>query len=465
MAESQSEQLPLPQPASSPRQEQGEQAAEPQALFCEVCGEKMPAGSVFCGICGNAVGAGALPAPALSPSPTPAPPQAKQLFPQPQEWAPEAHATQAQPSPPRQARSKATAIEIPASPARVAASVALGFLLFLSVCALLLLSVAHSLTDGGIKDAVQRMDLSKVAVNSGIAEIVNDNIGHTTRDLFGIDADGIAELFQRSSFKESIGSALAGYIDALAGGDARHSLSAREVQRILRGNASAIRSQFGYELTDEDYDRVAEYLNEYGMLDDYSVGALMSEYGASMAMLYALLSVYALAAAGALCLTLAFDIFLVNLRRARSALPVCGAAIGAAGALYAALGLLAPSLGGLIGGRAGRLLIEAANGLGATVLCAGLIALAVGVLAVAAFFVIGAVKKTAGAHRLPRRTIPAIAANAVGALCCGALLFLCARGMPAGTSTLAELRERRPPATAPATTEAPDEYVDDAEPR
>jgi hypothetical protein len=160
-----------------------------------------------------------------------------------------------------------------------------------------------------------------------------------------INAEAILELLSGDEVKEQLAALFTDYAQALFDGDGNFKLSREDIVKLVRDNAKLIKSETGYELTDRDYAKLEQALEEdeelSRLLDDYSVDGILEKANINPAVPYLLGVWYPFIAAAALTALVLFNIFYLNRRRTRRALLASSVPFLAVG-LPLTLGSLAP---------------------------------------------------------------------------------------------------------------------------
>jgi hypothetical protein len=382
-------------------------------MFCSNCGKKIDEGARFCVNCGKkAISA---PYPEISPEQealsgggmdisrstvcAASDVTAKADIPEPARPATPAPEFAAPAPPPetgivKQSGAMAEGPELAkvgAAVGRRAVTVALSALLSLCVCALAALLTVRSVSSDGAISVLTEKLLN--VVRSCISEYNFNNDGFKIVADVGIRTSGAAA--------DSAAEILSGYIAAFAEGNSDYRISSGDIARIIKDNAGIIAEKTGYGLKESDYPHIRSYIDDSGVLDEFSAGKIAEAMRIPPAIPHLLLSTASLLIAAISCLLLTVSIFLLNLRRCRDAFLGVGVSFCAAGLICAAGMLMAKPIIGAIGAAfsasAGSIAAAILTGAKSRIISLPLSILALGALSPAAYAVIRAARKTPSA--------------------------------------------------------------------
>jgi hypothetical protein len=253
-----------------------------------------------------------------------------------------------------------------------------------------LLSVSLALffvRPANVPEIVKSVDFAVIIEQMDLSDEIIDNANKSGYNL-DIDIDDMKQFLKRENVSAEIGNATEKLVSAIQDGDYSYYLDSDEIIGLLKSVETDIRDEFDVSLTDEDYDSITKAL-EKTELEDYRVGKLMEEAKIDTAVPYLLFSGYPLLVVAFLCTLFVFDIFLVNRGGIHAAFLAVGIPIALSGALFASVGLFPGALfGGLLGDYTGMVV-----GVAGLIAPIGIIVLAVGILAIVAFFVIRPLRK------------------------------------------------------------------------
>jgi hypothetical protein len=206
----------------------------------------------------------------------------------------------------------------------------LGLLNFVSLVVLVALAIVR-LTD--IPKAIARTDVTQLLEETKVNETIVEAIGETELSN-NLDMEGLREFMQRSNVEGEVSKAAEQYLTAIATGNLDYYMSSEDIVEMVKAVAPDIIEEFAYELTDENYDSLAEYLTTSVELEDFRMEKILDNAGVTIALPQVLLSVYPLLAAVFLFLLLVLAIFLLHRKQVRKAFSTIGIVLASAGFVY-----------------------------------------------------------------------------------------------------------------------------------
>ena len=249
-------------------------------------------------------------------------------------------------------------------------SILLSIMLFISIFASIALTV---ILPKNITTAVTKVDFIWLL----------EEMGHN------IEIDRVEYFFKRDAVTYEISKVAERYIIAAMNGDFDYHITTEEIVDFLKLVSTDVLKEFGYWLTDDDYNLIANLINEYGNLNEYSVGRLLKEANINFAVLYIIFSYYPLKIMGILCIVFIFNIFLLHRKNVRFAFLAVGISAISVGLVYCiTASLLFSPLPGLFGYSFIQTFIKVAAGLIYLSLFFGLLSLGLGIISLGIFFII-----------------------------------------------------------------------------
>jgi phosphopantetheine adenylyltransferase len=355
---------------------------EGSTMNCKQCGESIPNGSLFCANCGSrieSVDESKHASPVVTTATTLE--SASETGSSP---VSEAKAFVAEQS--EQSVKPSTVGTI----SRVAFSILLGIFTFAFVVVFIALTVVRPTN---IPNIIGRAEISRIIEDIGLTNEVVSEINDSIIIDISFDIDGIKDFLKRDTVSAEISKVAERYVTAITDSDFDYHITAREVVGFVRSVASDIRDEFGYRLTNEDYDMITESLNAEINLKDFRIGKLMENAGMNNAVPYLLLSVYPLIIVGVICVLLVFNIFMLNRKKVRAAFMITAIPFILSGLIYSVAGLLLGPFSGLLANSGIYNYVRVVAGIANLVLFPGIICLGIGVLTFAVYFVIKKLRK------------------------------------------------------------------------
>lgn len=273
---------------------------------------------------------------------------------------------------------------------RNTASIALCIVVFALLCACFALYILRD-TIVSAPDLIVKTDLSRIADKTGLTETVLEQINPRVLQEYRIDAESVDKLLSRSGINDALSTVVSDYIDAIRDGDLSYHISARDLVRLLKRYESLIRDEFGYVITDRDYELIEEYLRDVVELEEYSAGALLeiAEVPAELPTLA--VSPLPLITAAILCAVLIFDVFAVNRKRIRCAFMHLGVTAGLAGVAYTLVSFILP---GMVPSVLRNIIFAPPLDISLRILIFGVTALVAGILSIVVYVLIHILAKT-----------------------------------------------------------------------
>jgi hypothetical protein len=325
-------------------------------MFCTHCGGEITGGSVFCKTCGNRVGDAAV-ATAVAPPP----------------------AEEIAASPP--AAPVSTGMKI----AKTALASFLGLLAFAFITVTLVFIMTRP---GNVLKVVEKADFARAMEEAGINEARIEDINSKIGIDLVLDEESLKDFLRRDNVSAEVGKLAEKYISAMSEGNFDYHITSREIINTLKAVAPDIRAEFGYRMTDSDYEFIADDIQENFDLKAFRVSTVLGDANVGTAAPYMAFSVYPLIVAALLFALTVFNIFLLYKKRIRNALLVCSIPLMSAGLLFILAGLLAGPFSGLLRNSGVYNLLQMASGVAAMLLIPGLICLFIGLLSLAGMIVI-----------------------------------------------------------------------------
>lgn len=201
-----------------------------------------------------------------------------------------------------------------------------------------------------IHTVITQTDIIGILDKSGLINEIIKNVYDIGYDINDIDIYSIEAFIDRVSVREELGKVVDRYILAIKEKDLNYHITSKEIIDFLKAIAPDIRDVFGYKLTSDDYSATIDSDIFSETLSQFKVGVLLDRANADIAIPYILFSLYPLIVAGILCVTLLFNIFLLNRKNISGAFLCIGIPITIAGLLLSVVGLLFGPLSGLLSG-------------------------------------------------------------------------------------------------------------------
>ncbi|MCL2628243.1 MAG: hypothetical protein FWD44_06075 [Oscillospiraceae bacterium] len=275
---------------------------------------------------------------------------------------------------------------------RVVAKTSLTVLLCIfGFVAFIVLAALSRINPENISTIIKSANTSKMMSIVDINDEVIDEINSSLIIDIEITANHIESLLNCENVIYYLGSEIEKFAVAISNGDGDFYLSTTDITGFLRSIRSDIHQEFEYWLTDEDFESIASALNEQVNLQDYSIGAILQQADISMIMAFMLFSVHPLIIAGILSVFFLLNIFLLQRKRIRTAFLSIAISLLLAGLAYIIASLFVGPFSGIFGDAARYIRIF--PGLTIQLLIPGLILVTVGMIPLAAFFIIRAIIK------------------------------------------------------------------------
>ena len=158
-------------------------------------------------------------------------------------------------------------------------SAALGGLLFVLVCAFILLLAVSSINTARI---IQNTDVAGVLVETGMSNMTVDIINSLPFVENRVDIYDLDEFIRNEAVSQEISRALEGYLVAFAEGNFEHHITQYEVLDIARNLEPELSHMFGREMSEADYEHLTRVLDEvvdFGILSiDNFVDAVDADF-------------------------------------------------------------------------------------------------------------------------------------------------------------------------------------------
>ena len=371
-------------------------------MVCKNCGASPPDGSAFCMICGGK----------MEPADIAVSPGMQHVAPSPPTYNPpdySALSTFDSKNDPAQTRQMGLNERHSPGLVRTAVSIAICLIVFAILCAGTTLYILRD-TLLGLPEMIQNADIAQFANRTSLVDAVLEQITPETARRYNINVGSIEKLLSRSSINDSLSSVVSNYLEAAMSGDMGYHISARDIIQLLKKNEAAIRTEFGYEFSQRDYESIEDYIRDEVALEDYSIGEFFNsaEIPAELPTLAA--SLMPLIAMGLLCAVLAFDVFAINRKGIRWALLQLGITVGVAGLLFIVAMILLPII---VPSVVRSILFTSPVDITLNMLFVGVLLLGTGVLAVVAYFIIRTVRGAPRPQRPGRSNALLIAVVAV----------------------------------------------------
>ena len=228
---------------------------------------------------------------------------------------------------------------------KVFLSIILGILLFaftLAIAALIILRPSK------IPEIVAGADVTWVLEETDIGEVVVEGLNQSDIIKKHIDLDVIKDFLNRENVSAEFGAIAEKYAQAIADGDFDYYLNSTDIVSSIKAIAPEIYEEFGALLTDDDLDLIAESIDEYVDLTEFSVMQVMEQSSVDVAVPHAIFSTYPLIIVCLLCALVVFNIVLLHRRKAGNALLATGIPVSVSGLVYLAVGMFTGPLTGLI---------------------------------------------------------------------------------------------------------------------
>ena len=282
-----------------------------------------------------------------------------------------------------------------AAAARIALSVFLGVLCFAFI---LVIAALVTVRPANIPVIVAGADVTWVLEETNIGDIVVDGLNRSDLIKKEIDIYDIKELLKRENVAAEFGLVAEKYAKAIADGDFNFYMNSRDIVRFIKAIAPELYDELGIRLSDEDYDAIADSINNYVDLKSYSVVRVMEQQSVDVVVPHVVFSVYPLIIVSLLCALVIFNIILLHRKKVGNALLVTGIPLSVSGLVLVALGLVIGPFTGLIGNDIVYGVFMLASGMAALVLILGFSLLILGV----AFIILFRMAGKARAKRQPK---------------------------------------------------------------
>ena len=267
---------------------------------------------------------------------------------------------------------------------RVFLSVILGIFCFAFI---LIIVALVSVRPGNIPDIVAGADVTWVLEETDIGEVVVEGLNQSDFIEKNIDIDTIKDFINRENVAAEFGLIAEKYAQAIADGEFDYYLNSKEIVDSIKAIAPEIYEEFGASFTDEDFDLIADSIDEFVDLKEFSVAQVMEQSSVDVAVPHAIFSAYPLIIASLLCALVIIDIILLQRKKAGNALLAIGIPVSASGLVFLTFGLFIGPLTGLIAGNPVYGAFRLATGMTAAMLILGFVFLVLGVAAIILFSV------------------------------------------------------------------------------
>jgi len=287
----------------------------------------------------------------------------------------------------------------PSSPAatvvRIILSVLLGVLGFALILALVVLIIFRP---GNIPEIVAGADVAWVLEETEIGDVVVEGLNQSDYIDIDIDIDDIRAFLERENVASEFGYMAEKYARAIAEGDFEYYLTSKEIIAFIKAISPDIKEEFGATLSSEDYDVIADSINDYVDLKDFRVETVLEQASVDVAVPHAFFSSNLLIIVALLFALSVFNIVLLNRKRIGNTLLITGIPITLSGLVFVTLCALLGPFSGFFSGSDAFGFIGLASGMTVFMLIPGFSLVALGALCITLFFV----ARKARAKRAPK---------------------------------------------------------------
>jgi len=189
-------------------------------------------------------------------------------------------------------------------------------------------------------DVVKRADVTWILEETEIGDIIVNEINASELVYINIDVDSLNRFIKRENVSAQVGRMAEKYVRAIAEADYDYYLNLDDILGFVRAVTPDIHDEFGVSLSETDYNVIADSINRYVDLSDFSVGKIFDDADFDAALPFMLLSIYPLIILTLLCVLVMFDIFLLHRKRIRNAFVCVGVPIALSGLVCLIAGLL-----------------------------------------------------------------------------------------------------------------------------
>ena len=323
-------------------------------MYCTECGTPIPQGYAFCTGCGCRIEAQAYQVPVYEvPAASPA------VFP--------------------------ASLSAP----KVILLVFLSLLLFIFSTLMIALTV---ISPQNIVSAIPQVNVVQVIEQLDLTEDIEARLQNSKLSHIGIE--DFNDFLALPRVADEVEHIISEYMDAIVSGDLDFHLRTRDIIGTIEAVERDIEREFGYQITQRDYELITETLNDRDIIDlrDFSVAAIVDEAGIDPALPYLLLSSYPLLILIVLCFIVLLNMFLIHRRKLRTFFLNAGITVTVLGLIYIGVGLIFGRFSYLFNDNVMRTVTRAASGLTDTALITGIICFMAGVILITLYFVIKKVR-------------------------------------------------------------------------
>ena len=189
-------------------------------------------------------------------------------------------------------------------------------------------------------EAVKNADVSWLLEETDLGKIIVDEINASEMISANIDIVTVNRFAKRDNVSAAVGNVAQRYAEAIAGGDYDYYLNLDDVADFIKTVAPDISEEFGVRMTETDLDAIVDTISRYINLDDYTIGAILSDTGIDASVPYILLSAYPLIIVIVLVVLIVFDIFWLYRKMIKNAFLCSGIPLVLAGLLCFISGML-----------------------------------------------------------------------------------------------------------------------------
>jgi len=226
-------------------------------------------------------------------------------------------------------------------------SAVLGGLLFMLVCAFILLMAVSTINAARI---IQNTDVAHVLMETGMSNATVDLINSLPFVENRVDIYDVDEFIRNEVVSQEISRALEGYLAAFAEGNFDHHITQYEVLHIARNLEPELSYMFGHSMSESDYEILTRILEDVVDFRILSIDSFVDAVGMDLTIPQFVASGNFLILVGVLCVIILILMVLHHRRRLSDAFKNAGGPILLAGVTCFLLGFVISSYTQLLGG-------------------------------------------------------------------------------------------------------------------
>jgi len=231
--------------------------------------------------------------------------------------------------------------------AKIALSIILALLLLVFILTSTVLIAVHPESASKV---VENADVTWILEETDLGDIIVNELNASEFISISLDIDNINSFLKRENVSAEVGKVAGKYAKAISDGNYDYYLSSKEIISFIKAVSPDISEEFHTNLTDADYDLIADSINKQVDLREFSVGKIFDDADMNAAVPYMLLSVYPLIVIVLLGILSVLNTYLLHRKRIRTAFLCVGIPFALSGLICFVAGLLLGPYSGVFAG-------------------------------------------------------------------------------------------------------------------